>query len=141
MLEERSAGAIIFDDRNGHQSFLLLHYPSGHWDFPKGSIEKDERPIDTVKREVKEETGIADIEIIEGFKRRIEYHYRRDHMPVHKEVVWLLARTKTRNIVLSFEHEGYAWLSFKEALTRVTYKNSKNVLLSAIEFLDALKFA
>lgn len=62
MKKEKSAGAVIINDKK----VLLLHYSSGHWDFPKGHIEKGETELETAKREVKEETGldIKDFEII-----------------------------------------------------------------------------
>ncbi|MGH9950141.1 MAG: diadenosine tetraphosphate hydrolase, partial [Nitrososphaeraceae archaeon] len=37
MLKEYSAGAVLFGNfANNERKFLLLHYTSGHWDFPKG---------------------------------------------------------------------------------------------------------
>ena len=59
MPKEKSAGAIIYrkesvDTAQGKKYkiyFLLLHYFSGHWEFPKGHIEKDETEEETLKRE------------------------------------------------------------------------------------------
>ncbi len=74
---ERSAGAVVFRKEKGNISYLLLHYQAGHWDFPKGNIERGEKMEETVKREIKEETGIEDIEFIPGFKETIKYSYFR----------------------------------------------------------------
>ena len=79
MPKEKSAGAVVFRKENNRTYYLLLHYEAGHWDFPKGHIEKDEKEEDTVKREVTEETGIEDIKIIEGFKEWIKYFYRKTY--------------------------------------------------------------
>ena len=57
MKEEVSAGIILFND-NEDRKFLLLNYPSKHWDFVKGKMEKDETPHETALRETKEETKI-----------------------------------------------------------------------------------
>ena len=70
---ERSAGAVIFREERGKSYYLLLHYQSGHWDFPKGHIDKGEKPVDTARRETAEETGLVDIKLIEGFKEIIKY--------------------------------------------------------------------
>jgi 8-oxo-dGTP pyrophosphatase MutT (NUDIX family) len=71
---EKSAGAVIFRKEGGKIYYLLLYYQSGarrphpYWDFPKGHIEKGEKPEDTARREVKEETGLKNIDIIEDFR-------------------------------------------------------------------------
>jgi bis(5'-nucleosidyl)-tetraphosphatase len=135
MFEERSAGAVLFIDDGMSVKFIILHYPAGHWDFPKGNIEIGETPVDTVNREVEEETAIKNIEIIPGFKREIEYYYRRGGELVHKQVIYMLAKTTTRAVTLSSEHQNYAWLDLKKAVDRVTYRNSKTILREAAKFL------
>ena len=128
MIEERSAGAVLFNETKSGKIFLLLNYPSGHWDFVKGNIEKGETLQQTVVREIREETGITDIEFIDGFEDKIEYHYQRDGDLVHKEVIFFLAKTKTVDVKISHEHLGFAWLSFNEALKKLTFKNAKNIM-------------
>lgn len=134
-MEERSAGCIIFRKDNGKLLFLLLHYPAGHWDFPKGKIEKGETYKQTVRREVMEETGIGDIKFINGFSDKSEYFYRRDKNLIHKIVVFYLATTKTRNVRLSDEHIGFEWLEAGDADKRLTFKNSKDFFERAVIFL------
>ena len=136
MIEERSAGAVIFNENDGLTNFLLLNYPEGHWDFPKGNIETGELPLDTVRREVSEETGINNIRIFPSFKKKIVYYYRRNAGLVHKEVIYFLARTLTLDVTLSHEHTNYLWLDLEKALNKVTYRNSKSTLKDASKFLD-----
>ncbi len=45
-------------------------------------------------REVREETGLVDIVPVAGFKKVIEYYYKRDGRTVHKEVTFFLAESK-----------------------------------------------
>jgi len=135
MEEERSAGAVVFYEDRGVRKYLLLHYPSGHWDFPKGNIEAGERPIEAARREVFEETGLRDIEFVEGFEKRISYFYRRQGVTVHKVVIFYLARSRSMDVRLSWEHKGYVWLPYDQAIRRVTYRNSREVLQAAEEFL------
>ncbi|MFM7796355.1 MAG: NUDIX domain-containing protein, partial [Candidatus Nitrosotenuis sp.] len=87
---ERSSGIILFRNDGGKKLFLLLHYPSGHWDFVKGRIEKDEDEIQAAFRETREETGIKDIKLIEGFKEKIHYTYQHENKLIKKEVVFFL---------------------------------------------------
>lgn len=139
MEKEKSAGAIIFIlDKQGNK-YLLLHYEAGHWDFPKGHVEKGEKEEDTVKREVKEETGIGKIDILKGFRENIHYFYRFKGKLMSKDVVFLLAKTTQDKVKISFEHIGFEWLPYEEALERLTFKNAKEILKKANDFLGKNK--
>ncbi|MGI0061890.1 MAG: bis(5'-nucleosyl)-tetraphosphatase, partial [Nitrosotalea sp.] len=127
MLEERSAGSIIYRQTPQGKLYLLLNYPSGHWDFVKGNIEKGETFKQTVLREMREETGIVDITFVDGFEDKVEYHYQRDGQVIHKEVVFFVSNTKTDQVVLSHEHRDYTWLNYNDALAKLTYKTAQNL--------------
>ena len=135
MREEVSAGVILFNDL-GKRKFLLLNYPSKHWDFVKGKMEKGETPHETAIRETKEETGISDVEFIDGFEEEIEYYFYAENQEIHKKVIFFLGKTQTTKIVLSHEHLDYIWLGFDNALNKTTYENAKNLLVKSKEFLD-----
>ncbi|MGI0046391.1 MAG: bis(5'-nucleosyl)-tetraphosphatase [Nitrosotalea sp.] len=128
MLEERSAGTILYRESPSGKLYLLLNYPSGHWDFVKGNIEKGETFKQTVLRETREETGIVDVSFVDGFENKVQYHYQRDGEVVHKEVVFFLAKTSTEHVEISHEHLGFIWLKFNDALEKVTYKTAQNLL-------------
>lgn len=139
MPKEISAGAVIFREEDGIRYYLLLHYEVGHWDFPKGHVEEGENDEETVRREVEEETGIKDLEIIEGFREYIKYAFRNSYESkevkkgewIIKVVNFYLAKTKTKNIKLSFEHIGYKWLSYEDSLNQLSFKNAKDILEKA----------
>ena len=138
---EKSAGAIVFRRENGKIYYLLLHYPASekgfkdYWGFPKGHIEKGENPEETARREIEEETGLKDIKFIDGFKEWIKYFFKREGKNVFKIVTFFLAETSQKEVKLSFEHSGYEWLTFDEALERLTFRNSKEILKKANKFL------
>jgi bis(5'-nucleosidyl)-tetraphosphatase len=117
--------------------YLLLHYQAGHWDFVKGNVESGESEKDTVVRELREETGIADATFVENFREEIEYFYRRQGTTIHKEVVFFLIQTRTEEVKISYEHVGYTWLNYQHALEKLTFKNAKNVLQKAHDILKA----
>ena len=127
-IDERSAGIILFRKDGAKKLFLLLHYPSGHWDFVKGRIEKNENTHDAAIREAREETGITDIEFIDGFEEKIQYTYQYDGKLVRKEVVFFLAKTKTSDVIISDEHQDHVWLEFDDAHAKTTYQNAKDLL-------------
>jgi len=138
---EKSAGAIIFRRENKKIKYLLLHYPSStkaageYWDLPKGHIKKGEKEIETVRREVEEETGLKDIEFLEGFKEWIKYFFKFKEKNILKFVTFYLAETKEEDIKISFEHLGFEWLSYEKAIKKLTFKNAKEMLKKANDFL------
>ena len=136
--DEKSAGAVIYlkNEDTFKPRFLLLHYTSGHWDFPKGNVEIGESETQAAIRETREETGISDIKFVNGFRELVEYRYRHGKRLVNKEVAFFLARTQTENVVLSNEHIDYVWLNYDDALKQLTYKNAKKVLEIAMKFLS-----
>jgi len=149
---EKSVGAVVFRREKNKIFFLLIQHPKsgiyrGHWDFPKGHIEKGETWEDTLRREVKEETGISKLKIIPDFYTWYNYFYRaRGHekkerqkkekgINIFKIVTYYIAETKQKKVKLSFEHRDFAWLEYKEALKRITHQKARNVLMKANRFI------
>jgi 8-oxo-dGTP pyrophosphatase MutT (NUDIX family) len=146
---EKSVGAVIFRrTKSGEREFLLLHYPSGHWDFPKGHVEKNETEDQTLRREVAEETGIIELNIVAGFKDYIRYFYqakgneREDRIKngnglnIFKKVLYYIAETKEASIIISDEHIDFEWLNYENSVARITFENGKNILRKANIFLE-----
>lgn len=141
MLNEKSAGVVIF--RKDKEILYLLLYAKARdegkahyrekWEFPKGNVETNEDDIETAKREVQEETGLKDLKFIEDFKKKIEFFYKREGNLVHKEIVFFLAESKTEEIKLSFESNDYEWVRYEEALKKLSFKNTKDILKKANE--------
>lgn len=138
MRTEFSCGALLYCIDNQQIIFLLLHYFSGHWDFPKGNRERGENYIETIRREIKEETGISDLNFIDGFVKEISYKYLRHNQLISKKVVYFLARTNSKDVVLSSEHTDFVWVHYESALKRLTYKKSKEILTEGYKFLKKL---
>jgi len=134
---EKSAGIVLFRNDSDKNEFLLLNYPQGHWDFVKGKIEQNETSHETALRETKEETGISNIEFVNGFEESVEYDFRFKKENIHKKVIFFLAKTNEKNIKLSHEHNDYLWLEYNDALKKTTFENAKNVLTKANKFLSS----
>lgn len=135
MPTETSSGAVVFRE-TPQTEYLLLRYGAGHWGFVKGQIEHGEQPEETAKRELREETGIHEAVVINGFREKISYYYKRRGDTVYKEVVYRLFQVTSSRIVLSNEHTDYAWLSYPLARERLTHQNAKHVLWKARQTLE-----
>lgn len=137
MIEEISAGVLIYRETEPRQ-FLLLHYPAGHWDFPKGHVEEDETAVQTALRELEEETSIIeeDVELKDDFEETIDYFYKKRGDFAHKKVIYLLGESDTKDVEISNEHQDYIWLPYNEALKKLTFRNAKNLLEKAKDKLE-----
>ncbi len=135
MREQKSAGIVLFRNNSNKNEFLLLNYPQGNWDFVKGKMEVNETPQETVRREMREETGISNFQLIDGFEEFVRYNFRFKNEVVHKKVIFFLAKTNIKKISLSHEHNDYLWLGYNDALKKITFKNAKNILTKANKFL------
>lgn len=136
---EKSCGAVVFREENGVRLYLLLRYSEGHWDLPKGHTEKGETEEQTARREIEEETGITQLELVPSFRRAIAYAFKRNGADVPKEVAFFLAKTVQKGVKLSSEHLDFAWLPFSQAERKATYRNAKNLLREAEECLSLLQ--
>ena len=135
---EKSCGIVLFNS----DEFLLIQHPAksngdkGHWDFPKGHVEGSETELETAKRELIEETGIVNFRLFDGFRHRIEYYFQKGNEMVPKEVIFFLAESNTKEVVLSSEHQNFVWLSKDLAHNKLTYTKAKEVLSAVKIFLD-----
>jgi len=143
MSVEKSAGVVIFRRKRGEIFYLLLHYPAlshraaeDYWDFPKGHVEEGETLEETARREVEEETGLKDMKFIEGFKETIKYFFYFQGKRILKFVTFYLGETRAKRIKISSEHKGYKWLSYEEAQSYLKFKNAKEILKKANEFIS-----
>ncbi|MBI4138201.1 MAG: NUDIX domain-containing protein [Candidatus Wildermuthbacteria bacterium] len=144
MPREKSTGAIVYLMEEGEPLYLLLHYPTTkrakkeYWDFPKGHVEEGETEKATATREIAEETDLKDIVFIEGFRESIQYFFRVDKKTIFKTAVFFLAKTKNKDVKISPEHQGFAWLAYENALARLKFANARRLLKKAHRLLGKL---
>lgn len=131
---EKSAGAIIFHLQKDEPYYLLLKYPT-YWGFVKGLIEKNETEERTIKREASEETSLHDLVFISGFRKTQSYSYKLKGNLIRKHVVFLLAKTESWTVRLSYEHEDYKWCTYEQALKLLKISANKQLLKKAHAFL------
>ena len=141
-MKEKSIGIILFRKENKELKYLLL-YRKPHenfkesWDFVKGNVSEKESEVETLKRELKEETGISNFNLIKDFRERIQFFYKREKHIILKEIIFYFGETKDKGVKLSFEHDDFKWCSYEEALKLLAHKNSRDILKKADSVLKS----
>ena len=135
---EKSIGAIIKFRNKGTpeetyskdpSEFLLLKNRRGFWGFPQGHKEKDESEIQTLIREVSEETGLTSLDV-RSYIGKIRYSYLRfDGMKAEKEVSFYFALTPSKNVVISYEHYEFRWVHYSDVLFMLHHEQLKIIML------------
>ena len=113
-----SAGVVVV--RRGPTGWLfLLLRAYRNWDFPKGVVEPGEDPLAAARREVREETLIADLRFTWGEEYRETAPYSNN-----KVARYYLAETGTESITLPVspelgrpEHNEARWVDLAGALS------------------------
>jgi 8-oxo-dGTP pyrophosphatase MutT (NUDIX family) len=131
---EKSCGIVAYRERPGRpREYLLLRHLSGHWDFPKGHIEKGESAEQTARRELAEEAGLDEVEILPAFRHTVHYRFKSaGGVTVAKEVEYFAGLVDADRLQISHEHRGYTWMPYEAALDALRFANAKK-LLRAVE--------
>lgn len=112
---------------------VLKHRYGGHWSFPKGHVEGNETEFETALREVKEETGLS-IDLMGGFRHSVEYYPRPN---TKKQVVYFLGYAADDTVKRQEEEiSEIRWIPLRSAHREVTFKNDKNLINQAKQFLN-----
>lgn len=100
------------------------------WIFPKGHAEEGEIPLEAARRELAEETGIADVVISDESPITIQYSFIHEGVRIEKTVQYFIGYCHNQTIHISQPHEikEIRWCSFSEAEELLTHQNSKDVL-------------
>ena len=75
VVKKQSAGGVVFRKINGELQLLMIRDLKNRWSLPKGSIENNEETLSAAKREVFEETGIRNLELIKELGET-KYYFR-----------------------------------------------------------------
>ena len=134
--EEKSAGGVVVRAREGVPHVLLIRDPYQNWGLPKGHLEAGEDAPTAAVREVREETGLAALELGPELGM-IDWYFRRDDELIHKICSFFLMRSADGEARPEV-NEGITecqWLPVEQAVARVTYENAREMIRAAVRHL------
>lgn len=131
IVREPTAGGIVFRrNKDSEVEILLIQDAKDRWTIPKGHIEEGENAQATAKREIGEEAGLKDVEML-GWLGKIHFRYRRvDKLVLMTTQIYLVkAKGDTNAIKKEDWMNGIKWFSFQDALDAIEYEDIGKLML------------
>ena len=123
-----AAGGVV---KNADNEILMI-YRRGFWDLPKGKIDKGEGIQEAAIREVQEETGIQQLELLSPITTTYHTYRNRKNVRCLKPTYWFLMKTPETAITVQTEEdiEEGVWIKKEDFLNsnRPVYGSIVDVL-------------
>ncbi len=134
IVREPTSGGIVFrhGKKEGEIEILLIQDAKDRWTIPKGHIEEGETATQTARREIGEEAGLFDVDML-GWLGKIHFRYRRiDRLVLMTTQIYLVrVRTDGNEIQKEEWMNGIKWFPFNEALDLIEYEDIAKLMLKA----------
>lgn len=125
---------VVYSGKNNKTEYLILkrklHWKG--WEFPKGGVKPLEPKRNAVIRETKEETGLKILKI-KKFNVSGKYKYEKK-LPDREGIIgqnyflYAVEVKKEKVKIDKIEHSDYKWLTFGEAVKKLSWSNQKKCL-------------
>lgn len=136
---EVSAGGVVYHKEGDVYRFALILDGYDKWALPKGHIEQGESVEIAALEEVKEETGLRDVALQVPLGTNVLTVNKPDGVTFEKPVHYFLIHTSDTKLnphsSAGDEIKEAKWMSAKEALEKIGYKDAKEIFIRALHIL------
>lgn len=135
VLREQTAGGVIFrKTAKGEVQILMIQDAKDRWTIPKGHVEEGEKPDQTAKREIMEETGLREVDV-HKWLGKVNFRYRREQslVLITMHVYLVEAKGNTNKLVKEDWMNGIKWFPALEALDEIEYEDIGKLFLLALK--------
>lgn len=132
IVREPTSGGIVFRNIGKGIEILLIQDAKDRWTIPKGHIEEGETAQQTAKREIAEEAGLENTDVL-GWLGKIHFRYRRvDKLVLMTTQVYLVKALGDTNAIKKEDWmNGIKWFRFNDALDAIEYEDIGKLMLIA----------
>lgn len=125
---EKSYGIVPLSKQEGQwKVFLIQHSRAKYWGFPKGHAEPGETPKEAAVRELFEETHLTVMRFLSESFQEEHYNYTLRGQLINKTVYVYVAEVQGDVQLQEEEVSAGIWLSFDEALMKLTFDIDKSI--------------
>lgn len=137
MTKETSCWIIpLYKNPDGEFEVLLIQNKWGrHRSFPKGHVEAEESPMQTAKRECREETGLQFTTIDEKIFSE-QHSFPRKEEKIEKHVHYFIGMTDNNEVTIDpKEIKAYRRLPLMEAKKQLTFFSDRQLWDNVLKYL------
>ena len=131
IVREPTSGGVVFrrNEKNAIE-ILLIQDAKERWTIPKGHIEEGETAQEAARREIGEEAGLMQVDML-GWLGKIHFRYRRvDKLVLMTTQIYLVrAKGDTDDIQKEDWMNDIKWFSFNDALDKIEYEDIGKLML------------
>jgi ADP-ribose pyrophosphatase YjhB (NUDIX family) len=136
VVREPTSGGMVFrrNEKTNEVEILLIQDAKDRWTIPKGHIEEGETAKETAEREIREETGLQEMKVL-NWLGKINFRYRRATSLVlmTTEIFLVQAKGDTNKLQPEDWMNGIKWFSAKEALDKIEYEDIGKIILLGLK--------
>lgn len=137
---EHSYGIIPLQKRTEGWFVFIVHRikSGGFWEFPKGHLEEGENSMEAAVRELKEETGLSIVKLLDFNPLTEYYEYEWQGRVVPKEVHYYLAFAEGAVSLMSPEVDDGIWVLLEDAENYMTYDTTRSLCHRTLKIIREL---
>lgn len=140
VVREPTSGGMVFrrNSKTNEVEILLIQDAKDRWTIPKGHIEEGEIAKQTAEREIREETGLQEMKVL-NWLGKINFRYRRASSLVlmTTEIFLVQAMGDTDKLKPEDWMNGIQWFSAKDALDKIEYEDISKIFLLGLKKIRA----
>lgn len=136
VVREPTSGGMVFrrNKKTREIEILLIQDAKDRWTIPKGHIEEGESARDTAEREIREETGLQEMEVL-NWLGKINFRYRRvtSLVLMTTEIFLVQAKGDTDKLKPEDWMNGIQWFKASDALDKIEYEDIGKIILLGLK--------